>query len=63
MGIGRKSMAGELPEKPATGMPINSGLKKPKHDKRASCIGDGSNTVRDFKVPVSLELKITLMHF
>jgi hypothetical protein len=50
-------MNGELPEKPATGMPINSGLKNPKHGKHASQVRDGLNTVRDFEVLISLGLK------
>jgi hypothetical protein len=54
MSIPRNRGPGELPEKPATGMPINKGLKNPKRYKRASWVGDGLNTVRDFEVLISL---------
>jgi hypothetical protein len=56
---------GHQPE-PENRHPKNQGIraiKIPKHDRRASCIGDGYLTVRDFKVPVSLGLKITEMQF
>jgi hypothetical protein len=38
---GRKSMANEISENGDLKTLINRGLKNPKHDKRASCIGDG----------------------
>jgi hypothetical protein len=34
--------------------PYKWGIKNPKHDRRASCIGDGSNIVLAFEVLISL---------
>jgi hypothetical protein len=47
-----------ITRKPATGMPINSGLKNPNYGKHASQVRDGLNTVRDFEVLISLGFKI-----
>jgi len=57
MSIPRNRGPGELPEKPATGMPINRGLKNPKRYKRASWVGDGLNTVREVEVRHTANLK------
>jgi hypothetical protein len=63
MRIGRKWMALEMIRTRSSETLINGGLKISKHDKRASCIGDGYLTVRDFRVPVSLRPKVRQKHF
>jgi hypothetical protein len=51
---------GHQPE-PENRHPIRA-IKIPKHDRRASCIGDGL-TVLDSQVPFLLGFKIGQMHF
>jgi hypothetical protein len=63
MRVGPKCTAGKMLGTQSSETLINGGLKISKHDKRASCIGDGYLTVRDFRVPVSLRPKVRQKHF